>query len=157
MTGSCRALSSSNHRAVSAWYSGALHRNASFSSSFFTSYMPRSLASGANTRSVSREIFTRFSGLSEPSVRMLCSRSASLTMITRTSVVMARNICCRSSAWTFAAAAFAASGVSSAPCLLTLEDTLLTLVSPSTMRRTAGPNRSSMDSKVTASVSSTVS
>ena len=66
---------------------------------------------------------------------MLCSRSASLTMITRTSVVMARNICCRSSAWTFAAAAFAASGVSSAPCLLTLEDTLLTLVSPSTMRR----------------------
>ena len=43
------------------------------------------------------------------------------------------------------------------PCLLTELLTLLTLVSPSTIRRTAGPNRSWMDSNVTASVSSTVS
>ena len=169
-------VSSSNHRAVSACVSGAAYLNANSSSSFLTLYMPRSFARGANTSKVSLAIFTLFSGLSAPSVRMLCSLSASLTMMTRTSWVIARNISFRSSACTLAAAASACSGVGVAaigpmvaatltavlaafvvPCLLTELLTLLTLVSPSTIRRTAGPNRSWMDSNVTASVSSTVS
>ena len=173
-------LRSSNHRAVSAYVSGAAYLNANSSSSFLTLYMPRSFARGANTSRVSLAIFTLFSGLSAPSVRMLCSLSASLTMMTRTSWVIARNISFRSSACTFAAAASACSGVGVAaigpigpiarpdappavlaaacvPCLLTELLTLLTLVSPSTIRRTAGPNLVWMDSNVTYSVSSTVS
>ena len=170
--GSWRFESSSNQRAVSACASGFDQRNARSSSSFFTEYIPSNLASGANTKSVSRLIFTRFSGLSEPSVRMLCKRSASFTMITRTSCVIARNISRRSSACTsFLLASFlreipgfrslAGSAPSPPPlsCVFldTDELTLLTLVSPSTMRRTARPNLASMDSNVTRSVSSTVS
>ena len=98
--GSCLFESSSHHRAVSACASGDDQRNAKSSSSFFTEYIPKSFASGANTKSVSRLIFTLFSGFNDPSVRMLCKRSASFTTITRTSCVIAKNISRKSSACT---------------------------------------------------------
>uniref|UniRef100_A0A2P2MT83 GTP pyrophosphokinase n=1 Tax=Rhizophora mucronata TaxID=61149 RepID=A0A2P2MT83_RHIMU len=82
-------------------------------------------------------------------VRMLCNLSANLTIITRTSSVMARNICRRSSAFT--------SSTESVSFLYFNFPSLDTLVSPSTIRRTVGPNSSSILSKVTTSVSSTVS
>ena len=150
-TGPWLTLSVSYQRSSSAYASGSLHLKASSSSSSLMRYMPSSLASGANTSSVSSAMRLRLCGASDSSVRMLCSRSASLTMMTRTSSVMAMNICCRSSAFTSDA------GKPSRPCLLTLLDTLLTFVSPSTMRRTAGPKRCSMNSNVTCLVSSTVS
>lgn len=68
----------------------------------------------------------------------------------RASSVIARNICCRSSALTSATCS-----KPSRPCFDTLLEIFDTFVSPSTMRRTAAPKRVSMLSNVTRSVSST--
>ncbi|KAA6424678.1 MAG: hypothetical protein FRX49_05345 [Trebouxia sp. A1-2] len=73
-------------------------------------------------------------------------RSASFTTMIRTSSVMARNSCLRSSAFT------SAPGVM--PEILPI---LLKRVSPSTIRRTAEPNQLPISSKETSLVSSTVS
>mmetsp|Transcript_3911 Transcript_3911/g.13082 ORF Transcript_3911/g.13082 Transcript_3911/m.13082 type:complete len:232 (-) Transcript_3911:858-1553(-) len=150
MVGSCCFESSSSLRPASAYASGDAHLNANSSSSFLTWYIPNSLANGANTSKVSLAILTRFSGFKLSSVRMLCNRSASFTMITRTSCVIAKNISLKSSAWTFCVVGGVSSALPStlpptAPASFffdTDDETLLTFVSPSTIRRTAGPNRS---------------
>ena len=87
---------------------------------------------------------------------MLCNRSASLTIITRISPVIAKNICCKSSAFTSGSSKVELTKESSA-ALETVLDTFDTFVSPSTIARTEGPNILSTLSNVTNSVSSTVS
>ena len=135
ITLSCCLLSSSQRRDISAYASGLAYRKDKSSNSFLTLYIPRSLARGAKTSNVSFAIFTRFSGFKPSSVRMLCKRSASLTMMMRTSSVMARNICAKSSDLTSSAEV----PLICCDSLLSDELTLLTLVSPSTILRTAVP------------------
>ena len=100
---------------------------------------------------VSRAIRCCFSGFMLPNVRMLCNRSASFTTMMRISPVMAISICRRFSACTSRPASLTSAAWE--PCL----ESLLTFVSPSTMRRTSGPNCFSIMPNVTYSTSSTVS
>ena len=103
--------------------------------------MPRRLASGAKISRVSREIRFCFSGARCSRVRMLWSRSASFTTITRISLAIAKNIRRKFSAC----------------CSVLLENSNLdNLVTPSTNVRTSVPKRSSSSSRVTG-VSSTTS
>ena len=76
------------------------------------------------------------------SVRMLCSRSASLISTTRMSLAMARNILRRVSAWASSRLA---------------KFSWLSLVTPSTSRATSSPNCSRTTSSVQPSTSSTQS
>mmetsp|Transcript_7523 Transcript_7523/g.17191 ORF Transcript_7523/g.17191 Transcript_7523/m.17191 type:complete len:233 (-) Transcript_7523:619-1317(-) len=141
--------------------SGYRYLKAVSSSSLLNCQIPSLCASGAKMSSVSLEMDCCLCGGMCSSVRMLCSRSASLTMMIRKSSLIAMNICRRFSA------------CSSIGCPPTLGPTavallpacrapraslgsLLTLVSPSTIRRTVEPNKTSTWRKVR-SVSSTVS
>mmetsp|Transcript_2298 Transcript_2298/g.5737 ORF Transcript_2298/g.5737 Transcript_2298/m.5737 type:complete len:229 (-) Transcript_2298:151-837(-) len=145
-TGSCSATSSSTRRDSSAYASGSLYRKLVSSSSSFTLNSPSRRASGAKTCSVSSAMRFCLCGGMLPSVRMLCSRSASFTTMMRTSSVIDSSSCCRSTAFTSTLA----------PPSVSLP-ILLNLVSPSTMRRAAKPKRASMPSNVMRSVSSTLS
>ena len=98
--------------------------------------MPRRLASGAKISSVSRAMRSRFSAGRWPSVRMLCSRSASLMTTTRTSSPMARNV--------LRSVSLASSLLRGRPrfgrpsCALT-RGSCVSLVTPSTSRGDLGP------------------
>ena len=103
--------------------------------------MPRRLAMGAYTSMVSRALSRRFcSGHASP-VRMLCSRSHSLMIITRTSRLMASSILRRFSA-----------------CSSSMLENwiLVSLVTPSTNRATSSPKAAFRSSSVVG-VSSTTS
>ena len=133
---------------LSARYSsGSEYLKLRSSSSFWMLYRPRRLARGAKMVSVSVAIFFCLWGGMCSSVLMLCSLSASLTMMILISFVMAMKSCCMSTC-------FLSSFPPNAP-LFSLS--LVTLVSPSTMCRTPSPKIDSMSAKETLSVSSTTS
>ncbi len=117
-------------------YSVAKERS---SSSHLMVFIPRRWASGARISSVSRAFCSCFSGARNVSVRMLCSRSASLMTSTRGSLAIATTILRMVSA------------LAASPSF-----TLSSLVTPSTRSATSPPNSSASSSSVY-SVSSTVS
>ena len=84
----------------------------------------------------------RFSGGRASSVRMLCSRSASLMSTTRMSSAIARNILRMLSAQIVCRSIGASTG---SPCSLN-HGTFESLVTPSTSRATSDPNRVSRSS-----------
>ncbi len=126
---------------TSRYASGSKYLNARSSSSHLNRPIPRRFARGAKISRVSRAMLWRLSADRCSRVRMLWSRSASLTTITRMSCAIAKNMrrkfsACRS--------------------VLLEKLNLESLVTPSTKCRTSAPNACSNSSGVT-SVSSITS
>ena len=99
--------------------------NPNSSNSTLTLFIPKRFAIGAYMSRVSRAIRRRLSGANTSKVRMLCSRSAIFTKITRRSLAIAMAIF-----WKFSACASARE----------LKVILLSLLTPSTRSATVLPN-----------------
>ena len=127
--------------ATCSYSSCSRYKNAKSSSSHLIELIPSLSAKGAYTSMVSRALKFRRWGGSAASVRILCKRSASLMIITRMSLDIAKNILRRLRA-----------------CFSSIELTSMevSLVTPSTKSITVSPKRLRISSSV-ADVSSTVS
>ncbi len=91
-SGSGRAACASIMARVPAYSSGWRIAKTRSSSSLLSAWTPSRSASGISTSRVTLAILTCFSGRMTPRVRTLCSRSASLIDITRTSLPAATSI-----------------------------------------------------------------
>ncbi|AKA08645.1 hypothetical protein SAZ_12525 [Streptomyces noursei ZPM] len=91
-SGSGRPAYEATRCRVAVYSSGCRTAKTMSSSSVLSAWTPRRSASGISTSRVTPAIRACFSGRITPRVRMLCSRSASLMDITRTSLPVATSI-----------------------------------------------------------------